>query len=62
METRDKTTITMKDMYTEATIIHNNVDLCITEVRDSLLIPLLLAMGYHHETVKSLFFDENEEV
>lgn len=35
-------------------------DLTIMDVRDELLIPALLALGYHPQNVQDLFFDEDE--
>jgi len=35
-------------------------DLTITDIRDELLIPALLALGFHPQNVQDLFFDEGE--
>ena len=36
--------------------IHDDLD--VEEVRDKLLMPLLTAMGFHSDSVNSLFFDD----
>ena len=35
-------------------------DLTITDIRDELLIPALLAVGFHPNNVQELFFDEED--
>jgi len=50
----DKTTLTCTNNYGHYSISINSVDLSIFDVKDELLWPLLLSMGFMSETVEEI--------
>jgi len=42
------------------TISCNNDDLTLDQCRDTLIIPMLVALGYDPESVQELFFDKED--
>lgn len=53
--------ITLETPYGIFSIESKADDATAPAVRDTLLIPLLLAAGYTSKTVNDLFFDEDEQ-
>lgn len=56
----DKTALTLTTLGREYTVSIDKWDLDLYNMRDELLIPLLLAVGYGQDNVEKLFFDSEE--